>query len=50
MTQHRKLKNKQHKPHQKHGVISGAPKGKADPAPQMFKHVMYRHLMNVNQH
>ena len=25
MTQHRKLKNKQHKPHQKIGVISGAP-------------------------
>ena len=27
MTQHRKLKNKQHKPHQKLGVISGAPEG-----------------------
>ena len=25
-TQHRKLKTKQHKPHQKLGVISGAPK------------------------
>ena len=25
MTQHRKLKNKQHDPHQKLGVISGAP-------------------------
>jgi hypothetical protein len=27
MTQHRKLKNKQHEPHQKLGVISGAPEG-----------------------
>ena len=27
MTQHRKLKNKQHEPHQKLGVISGAPQG-----------------------
>ena len=26
-TQHRKLKNKQHEPHQKLGVISGAPEG-----------------------
>ena len=26
MTQHRKLKNKQHEPHQKLGVILGAPK------------------------
>ena len=32
-TQHRKLKNKQHEPHQKLGVISGALEGKADPAP-----------------
>ena len=35
MTQHRKLKNKQHEPHQKLGVISGAPEGKADPAPHV---------------
>ena len=27
MTQHRKLKDKQHEPHQKLGVISGAPGG-----------------------
>ena len=27
MTQHRKLKNKQHEPHQKLGVIAGAPEG-----------------------
>ena len=27
MTQHRKLKNKQHDSHQKLGVISGAPEG-----------------------
>ena len=27
MTQHRKLKNKQHEPQQKLGVISGAPEG-----------------------
>ena len=27
MTQHRKLKNKQHKPHKKLGVISGALEG-----------------------
>ena len=27
MTQHRKLNNKQHEPHQKPGVISGAPEG-----------------------
>ena len=27
MTQLRKLKNKQHEPHQKLGVISGAPEG-----------------------
>ena len=27
MTQHRKLKNKQHEPQQKQGVISGAPEG-----------------------
>ena len=27
MTQHRKLKNKQHEPHQKLGVNSGAPEG-----------------------
>ena len=26
-TQHRKLKTKQHEPHQKLGVISGAPEG-----------------------
>ena len=26
-TQHRKFKNKQHEPHQKLGVISGAPGG-----------------------
>ena len=26
-TQHRKLKNKQHEPHKKLGVISGAPEG-----------------------
>ena len=26
-SQHRKLKNKQHEPHQKLGVISGAPEG-----------------------
>ena len=32
MTQHRKLKNKQHEPHEKLGVISGAPGGYADPA------------------
>ena len=34
-TQHRKLKNKQHEPHQKLGVISGAPEGSADPAPHV---------------
>ena len=35
-TQHRKqLKTKQHEPHQKLGVISGAPEGKADPAPHV---------------
>ena len=27
ITQHRKLKHKQHEPHQKLGVISGAPEG-----------------------
>ena len=27
MTHHRKLKNKQHEPHQKLGLISGAPEG-----------------------
>ena len=27
MTHYRKLKNKQHKPHQKLGVISGVPEG-----------------------
>ena len=27
MTQHRKLKNKQHEPHQKQGVMLGAPEG-----------------------
>ena len=27
MTQYRKLKNKQHEPHRKLGVISGAPEG-----------------------
>ena len=26
-SQHRKLKNKQHEPHQKLGVISGTPEG-----------------------
>ena len=26
-TQHRKLKNEQHEPHQKLGMISGAPEG-----------------------
>ena len=31
MTQHRKLKNKQHDPHQKLGVISGAPEGSVAP-------------------
>ena len=35
MTQHRKLKNKQHEPHQKLGVISGAPEGLADPVPHV---------------
>ena len=30
-----KLKNKQHEPHQKLGVISGAPEGLADPAPHV---------------
>ena len=35
MTQHRKLKNMQHKPYQKLGVISGAPEGYADPAPHV---------------
>ena len=35
MTQTRKLKNKQHEPHQKLGVISGAPEGEADPAPHV---------------
>ena len=35
MTQHRKLKNKQHEPHQKLGVISGAPEGLADRAPHV---------------
>ena len=32
MTQHRKLKTKEHEPHQKLGVIWGAPEGWADPA------------------
>ena len=27
MTQHRKLRNKHHEPHQKPGLISGAPEG-----------------------
>ena len=35
MTRHRKLKTKQHNPHQKLGVISGAPEGYADPAPHV---------------
>ena len=35
MTQHRKLKDKQHELHQKLGVISGAPEGKHDPAPHV---------------
>ena len=35
MTQHRKLKNKQQESHQKLGVISGAPKGSADPAQRL---------------
>ena len=30
-TKHRKLNTKQHEPHQKLGVISGAPKGSAGP-------------------
>ena len=35
MTQHRKLKNKQHETHQKLGVLSGAPETLADPAPHV---------------
>ena len=35
MTQHSKLKNKQHEPHQKLGVMSGSPEGLADSAPHL---------------
>ena len=35
MTQHRKLKNKQHETYQTLGLISDAPEGKADPAQHM---------------
>ena len=31
-TKHGKLKTKQHEPHQKLGMILGAPEGSADPA------------------
>ena len=41
MTQHRKLKNKQHEPHQKQGVISGAPEGKEDLAPHVSAVVLF---------
>ena len=44
MIQHRKLKNKQHGPHQKLGVISGAPEGlAADPAPH--ERLFWRNLI-----
>ena len=35
MKQYSKRKNKQNEPHKKLGVISGAPKGQADPAPHV---------------
>ena len=39
-TQHRKLKTEQQEPHQKLGVISGAPEGWAYPAPYVTSVVL----------
>ena len=45
-TQRRKLKTKQHEPHQKHEVISSTPEGYADPAP-LVAPVMWLMLLQI---
>ena len=50
MTQHIKVKNKQHEPHRKLGVIWGAPKRWADPASQMAPVVLLMLLMWYSSH